>query len=348
MALIAQPGSTTIDALNGLLSASTIRMDASIAYATFSGARLLLGDTSLRALRRANKRFLVGIDWFRSEPAAIDALHALTRGSVKIVDGAYLVPNGCRPRVTYHPKAYLVEAARTTLIVGSANLSANGLQRSIELSLKSSNNSDVSAFENWFEPQWRAATPWPRIRTAYKSLYRSRPTQQIVVTEDDDIAAPDVLAIRWVTPERLRQMRSAENLWADVGSLHNRKRQNEPGTNLLFTKMTRVFFGHKAEIVAGNTPLLDVPLSMSGAQSQVRPMHFTKKSDMDRLSLPVPGLRGWPARYDNETLLFTKSSDGSFLVAMASGGDRTRWKRQSKSNGFVISMPNSKREWGVF
>lgn len=346
MALIAQPGSTTIDALNGMLSPITVRMDASVAYATFSGTRLLLGNTSLKELRRANKRFLVGIDWFRSEPAAIDALQALTRGSVKIVDGAYLVPNGCRPRVTYHPKAYLVEAARTTLIVGSANLSANGLLRSIELSLKSSNNSDISTFENWFDSQWRNATPWPTIEADYKSLYGRRPTQQIVVTEDDDIAAPDVLAIRWVTAARLRQLRASQHLWTDVGPLHNRG--SLPGTDLQFTQMTRVFFGHAAEIVPGNTPLLNVPLSMARAQPQVRPMVFNRSSSMDRLSLPVPGEQGWPAQYDNETLLFTKSGDGSFLVAMASGHDRTNWRRRSRVNDFLISMSNSNREWGVF
>ena len=70
---------------------------------------------------------------------------------------------------------------------------------------------------------------------------------------------------------------------------------------------------------------------------------------MDVLSLPVPGLSGWPASYEEETLLFAKQSDGSFQVTMARGKARANWRRQSSDNGFLVSMGGSStREWGVF
>jgi len=70
---------------------------------------------------------------------------------------------------------------------------------------------------------------------------------------------------------------------------------------------------------------------------------------MDVLSLPVPGSGGWPASYEDETLLFTKQSDGNFLVTMATGQVRANWRRQSTQDGFLVAMGGaSSREWGVF
>jgi hypothetical protein len=297
-------------------------------------------------LPKAAKRFLVGIDWFRSEPSALDTLERLAKNGVRIVDAPHLLSTTtCQPRTTYHPKAYSVKSDRATLVVGSANLSRNGLQRSIELSLTTNDATEISSFDAWFDTQWRVATPWTTIRNTYSDRYRVAKARELVVT-DDDVADPQVLRLRWVTEQRLRLMRSAQNLWTDVGHLHNRGAL--PGTDLQFTQMARVFFGHPATIVPGNTHLLDVRLSMTGAQPQTRPMVYNRSSSMDRLSLPVPGENGWPAQYDDETLLFSKSADGTFLVTMATGRDRATWRQRSENTGFALPMSGGHREWGVF
>jgi len=124
--------------------------------------------------------------------------------------------------------------------------------------------------------------------------------------------------------------------------------QGLPGTDLQFSQMTRVFFGYPAKIVPGNTHLLDLPLTMKNARRHNRPMVFNKSSSMDRLSLPVPAEGGWPASYDYETLLFSKTLDGSFSVKMAAERDRSNWKRLSTQYGFAIEMSRREREWGVF
>lgn len=347
MSLIIQPGMPTITALAAALSLSTSSFDAAVAYVTFSGIRELRDHSSLPSLANTKKRFLAGIDWFPSQPVALDALALLPRCDVRIFDGRYLVSTAnCQPRRTFHPKAYLVVDTASTLIVGSANLSANGLRRSTELSLETADASEIAAFNAWFNVEWGKATPWSEIRTIYSRQYLSARKKEYTVTEEDDVPDPATLRIRWVNPERLRLMGTAASLWIDVGHLHNRRPL--PGTDLQFSQMTRVFFGHPPVVVPGNTPLCDVPLSMARAQSQTRPLVYNKASSMDRLSLPVPGEAGWPARYDNETLLFTKSADGSFTVRMASGNARADWKKQSESYGFTIRMPRDQREWGVF
>jgi HKD family nuclease len=349
MRLIAQPGSTTVAALSAALTPTVSSIDIAVAYATFSGVKELLYRTPLAGLVAANKRFLVGIDWYRSEPAALATLARLPNSELHVVDGAYLVgAQNCQPRRTFHPKAYLVNDRTRTLLVGSANLSKNGLRNSIELSLQSSTGSALDAFDAWFTNEWRRATQWARIQARYSEQYIPAKKREYVVTEDDDVPDPAVLNLRWVTSERLRIVRAAQNLWVDVGHLHNRDLQGLPGTDLQFTQMTRIFFGAPATIVPGNSHLLDVELSMRGARSQARPMVFNDASSMDRLSLPVPGQAGWPARYDDETLLFTKSATGSFTVTMAGPGERATWRRQSQSTGLVIPMARNRREWGVF
>ncbi len=349
MPLIIQPSTPTIAALSDALSPSATAFDAAVAYVTFGGVTELMEHSTLKRMPKTAKRFMIGIDWFRSEPSAIDALGHLSPSSVKIVDGAYLVatPN-CQPRQTFHPKAYSVTDKTSTLIVGSANLSANGLRRSKELSISTSDSALRASFLDWFESEWGKATPWAKIRTDYIAKYGPARKKEFVVTEDDDTPDSSVFRIRWVTSERLRLIRTAQNLWVDVGHLHNRDPQGLPGTDLQFSQMTRVFFGREPIVVPGNTHLGDVRLSMKATTPEVRPMVFNKSSSMDRLSLPVPGEGGWPPSYDDKTLLFTKFEDGSYRVTMATGADRADWRRRSGSLGFVVEMTRGLREWGVF
>ncbi|HMN42737.1 MAG TPA: phospholipase D-like domain-containing protein [Phycisphaerales bacterium] len=349
MQLIAQPGERTSIAIASAFANGPSSFDAAVAYVTFSGVQELLRATRLEGLPAMQKRFLVGVDWFRSEPSALDALAALPASHVRVVDGQYMVATKrCQPRRTYHPKAYLVTGSSKRLVVGSANLSKNGLSQSIELSLATTQTQAVGAFEQWFSNGWNTSDVWGTVRDQYKSRYSTERRREFAVTDDDDAPDEQVFRIRWVTRERLQLARSAQNLWVDVGHLHNRDPQGLPGTDLQFTQMTRVFFGSEPRVVPGNTHLADVPLTMAGASRQVRPLVFNDASSMDRMSLPVPGQGGWPAAYDDQTLLFTKWEDGTFRVTMAAPGQRTTWRQRSQVTGFTWEMSGGRREWGVF
>ena len=91
-----------------LQSGSFDSIDAAVAYATVGGVAVLtnlfsdlLGDS----WPRMKKRWLIGIDWCRSDPPALRMLAELKRSDVRVPDGANLVGRpACAPTVTFHPK----------------------------------------------------------------------------------------------------------------------------------------------------------------------------------------------------------------------------------------------------
>src|SRR5205823_2120716 len=107
-----------------------------VAYATLGGVKAFerrmeqgLGDR----WRAMQKRWLVGIDWCRSDPPALRRLSAIQNSAVKIPSGRTLVASACMPRDTFHPKLFMFDGPRLTSVVcGSGNLSVNGLTRGCE------------------------------------------------------------------------------------------------------------------------------------------------------------------------------------------------------------------------
>src|SRR5437879_5410295 len=76
------------------------RVDVAQAYATTQGIRALL--PVMDPVKDLPKRWMIGIDWCRSEPKALAMLGMLIRSSVRIHAGAEVVarPN-CTPRIAY-------------------------------------------------------------------------------------------------------------------------------------------------------------------------------------------------------------------------------------------------------
>ena len=346
MSLIKQPAVTTLERIRRSLTMDTQSVDFAVAYARQSGTDILMKSTPINELQ-CKKRFLVGIDWFRSDYRAIDALAELPKSQVKIFDGKFLVSSvGCRPRESFHAKSYFFCSANPSLIVGSSNLSRNGLCTSVELCIETYDKKVIADYSFWYHEKWNQATAWKLVRTKYIQLYEESDHRELVFAEDEDDES-SILSVRWITVERLRQMRTARNLWIDVGRTHNRGK-NKPGEQLQFAQMTRVFFGCAAVRVSGNADLGWYTFTMPGAAPATRPLRYNGNA-MDVLSLPVPDADGWPASYENRSLLFTKQKDGRFQITMAEGQARASWRRQCKRDGFLIAMGGaSKREWGVF
>jgi len=347
MTLIKQPTPNTLERIRRFLTKQTQSVDFAVAYARQSGTDILLSETSIKRLP-CKKRFLVGVDWFRSDHRALDALAGLHESKVKVFDGRFLIAsNGCRPRKSFHAKSYLFCNSPSSLIVGSSNLSRNGLCTSVELCIETDDKKTIADYCGWFRDHWEKATDWESIRTRYIARYEESDRKDLILVEDEDDENNVLTSIRWITAERLRLIRTAKNLWIDVGRTHNRGK-GKPGEQLQFAQMTRVFFGCPAVIVSGNVDLGWYTFTMPGATPANKPLRYNGNT-MDVLSLPVPGSGGWPASYEDQTLLFTKQSDGTFLVAVAIGQARANWRGQSEQNGFRVAMGGaSSREWGIF
>lgn len=335
-------------------------LDAAVAYATSSGVKALT-DTIGGDWDAWRKRWLVGIDWCRSEPLALDQLAKLRRSQVRIHDGARLIGvPGCVPRIPFHPKTYILKSATTIAVVsGSGNLSGNGLRRGHEVGSllyvdgragqpEATLREGCNGVAAWYERIWTQATPLTaQVLDGYRSRFESSRTKP--APTDDDVIPPQQLDRgRGLRSADLQQLRMATNLWIEAGNLHKNRGPGQPGNQLMMSPMTRVFFGFPAEDVPRDTRIGSVSIQFDGEARVERTLRFSNNS-MDVLNLPVPGEDG-PDAYDQEVLLFTKSVDdqGPYIrLELGTATDRAAWRRRSERSETLFTMTSGRR-WGVF
>src|SRR5213080_4293194 len=117
--------------LDAAFGAATVtRLDAAVAYATTGGVEAIL-ESLVPHRASLRLRWLLAIDWCRSEPAALDRLQAEQQSQVRIADGTHVVRQpGCVPRVPFHPKAVVLRGPSSVgVLAGSGNASRNGMTR---------------------------------------------------------------------------------------------------------------------------------------------------------------------------------------------------------------------------
>ena len=106
------------------------------AYATQSGFRAFELGMGQDFWTEGTSKWLLGIDYGRSDPRALVEIANQKNSEVRIFDGRYVVDSaGFVPRRDYHPKLALLKNASSGdqgLVLGSGNFSFNGLCRSVE------------------------------------------------------------------------------------------------------------------------------------------------------------------------------------------------------------------------
>ena len=102
-----------------------------VAFAKKSGFNFIQSELAKRLNGGMTATFVVGVDFYQSEPQVLKDLLELQRtGNINVYMG-----NNER-RTTFHPKLYLFESPeKITTIIGSANLTSGGLCSNHELSL---------------------------------------------------------------------------------------------------------------------------------------------------------------------------------------------------------------------
>lgn len=334
-----------------------------VAYATVGGVCLLeetlksqLDDTWVQM----RKRWLVGIDWCRSDPPAFRRLEGMKKSQVRVPNGGALVKtDGCTPRDTFHPKLFVFAAPSVyAVICGSGNLSANGLSRGCEVgSLVVANRtsrkdtSDVEEVEEllrWLEQEWRRADRYDALADDYESICRERIKKRNFVPTDDDNRPPEESgrsSRAALTEQQIRQLRTFDRFWIDAGALGANLGRGRPGNQLDMKRFTRAYFGASVDKVEPNTEIAKITLIWDGERHVDRTLKFGD-NQMDKLNVPPGGRRG-ELFYDGKTLLFSRRPDGAFDFA---AGDRTQrrvWRQSSGRDG-IIHRLSSKREWGLF
>jgi len=340
------------------------QFDAAVAYATRGGV-LALDSFCKRAneaaWRKIEKRWLVGIDYCRTEPLALQMLLDLPNSTVKIHAGEQVVNRKmCTPVLPYHPKTYILHGPATIgAICGSGNLSANGLTKGHEignLMITSSPSGGAEEMvkticdqlDGWYATNWSTASTLKSIFYPYSSIYQSAGHLRSPTPTDDDCSETASLAIahrRALGPDDLRQMRACKHLWLEAGNLHSNRGKGKPGNQLMLTPMTRVFFGFQARDLTPNSTLGDVSITFDGGTRPDCSLRFSDNS-MDVLTLPVPG-DGGPSAYDQRNLIFEKNSNNTYFLTLGTARNQADWIKASKAiNGY--HRMTSGRQWGVF
>lgn len=340
--------------------------DAAVAYATVRGVLELdrwLEACDSSAWAAMEKRWLVGIDYCRTEPLAIKRLESLPNSKVRIHAGTQVVARKqCTPVLPFHPKVYLLRGPDAIgVICGSGNLSRNGLTQGHEVGNVMLTDSASTAAETlvrnacgelsqWFDATWSRASKVPAVFNEYQHIYESAEHLRSPTPTDDDngdtgTVATTHLSRHALTPSDLRRLRACKHLWLETGNVTRNRGPSRPGNQLMLTPMTRVYFGFPARDVAPDTAIGYVSITYQDHTRDDCSLVFSNNS-MDKLTVPVPG-SGGPPSYDNQNLLFTRQPDGTFVLSLGSKTDKSAWKNASIGVDGYRKM-TSGRQWGVF
>ena len=317
-----------------------------VAYATHSGVAAL--DEALSGLsrwRKASKQWLVGIDYCRSDPLALSHLNGLQRSKLRIFDGEFVANrNGCVPRYSFHPKAYLLfGSSKSAAVVGSGNLSRTGLQHGVEAAASIRDGRAIDDAKSWFRRQWRAATPFEDVEASYRRRYESTDNRRHPQASEDDFAPESASQAAQLRPHELRKLRVCRHLWIEAGNITRNRGPHLPGNQLMMKRNARVFFGFAARDLPTDTSIGNIAIESDGQWWRDRSLRFSNNA-MDVLTLPVPE-QGQP--YDMQTLHFEQVGVRAFKLTIGNKAESRQWKRRSESVEGNLPMKSS-RLWGVY
>ena len=326
------------------------RICAAVAYATHGGVAELeaaLGESP--GWKRAIKRWLVGIDYCRSDPVALAHLARLPKSKVRIFDGEFVSGRrGCVPRYSYHPKTWLLLGPKQSgVVVGSGNLSRTGLLLGIEAAaaVSDSKTDAIKDMRSWFSGRWREATRFAAIEDRYCKEHDSVENRRRPPPSEDDTVPESASKTGQLRPDDLRKLRVCRHMWIEAGNVTRNRGPDIPGNQLMMKRNSRVFFGFAATDLERNSFIGDVAIRFDGKLRPSCPLRFSDNS-MDVLTLPVPG-QGGPEEYDQKTLHFEQIGVREFELTIGRPAAVRRWKQRSASIAGGFSMKGARR-WGVY
>lgn len=340
-----------LDAITTLAETHFESFSAAVAYATAGGSELLV--TRLHEVAKhwqgSRKRFLIGIDFGRTEPNALVQLATLPNAEVRIPNGLSVLRTvTLMPRVIFHPKVYVVRTpsqGRPTslgVFVGSANLTVSGLTLGSECGVLQRWVPPLGALERqmlrrhwaglaWFERVWSSADPVHAILPMYQDVWRRAqpapspvdPCEELLYRGKAGNVVQGAQAVRLAT---------ARALWVETETLYKNRGPTHPGNQLDLPRGTRVFFGFPPDDVPRNTIFGELVVECVGFAPVVRTMRFGNNM-MDKLNLPVPGAAG-PPSYDHSVLLLERvgvdtTGRPHFRVQVGRNKDLARWKKRA-------------------
>lgn len=325
---------------------------AAFAYVTRSGVRALnevLATVRSGAIPK-HWDWLSSVDWCRSDPDALAAIDDRADQTVRIHDGRFVVTRlRCTPRVPFHPKGLLLTGPRgAALLLGSGNLSGNGLQRGHEWGtllvwdrIRPSRHPQVKAVLTHFNSLWGSATAFTDIATEYTTIYERAATEQTLPVPTDDDAVESER--RGISNEDLASLRAAKRFW--IRFLRNPNLgAGKAGSQLTMSRNMRVFFGFPARDLRIDSTIGAVEMVSGQFNWPSQTLRFSN-NQMDVLNLPIPGSSGMPTTYDNKLIEFRRLAHLQFELRVHSDAGSTTLRKVAGSEGMIRHM-KSGRPWG--
>lgn len=294
---------STLEHWKNILAGNKLRSFAAFAYVTDSGVAQL-GTHLSPVIGARGCRWLFGIDYGRSHPAALRRLATIGDSTTRIHDGAYVAQSmAFVPRVSFHLKTALTlekTGHPSKQIVGSGNLSASGLLAGIEagcvIDYADVAKEDGDVVIATLEEMWEQATPLDEIIDQYEALY-------------EEVIQPKVSAAK------PKASLGAELFWIDVGYVTKNRGPDRPGNQFDLPKGAHVFLGvKKVKNPELNSVLADLNIRTPAGTLVERRLRYGNNA-MEKLTLPIPEQNGYEC-YDGKILTFHVEDGQVFLEAL--------------------------------
>jgi HKD family nuclease len=355
------PGAIRDGLITTAKSARYERMLATVAYATERGCKLMNQSLDSEQWRKMKKDWLISFDLGITEPNALRYLEKLPNSEVRIPNIPSVLNSSLRPSHHFHNKAFLFENKRgigsVALFSGSANLTYGGLLLNDEQGVSMtyilpSVEQEIMMYRELLERKKILEQQFHEgivlsedVINRYIELWtRKRDVIQDILEDEVDIVKNVDVPNPATNQKELIMIGLAKCFWIDVKYVVSNLGKGRPGNQIDLSRGSRIFFGFSGEKVPENTVFGNVELIYQGVMSDCS-MRFGDNS-MDKLTLPLPGNPG-PQTYRNQTLLFSKRSDGAFDLYVGNDNDITHWKERSRNQGTTFKM-KSGRQYGVF
>lgn len=295
-------GSSTLDQVERLIEyIRPTNATFCFAYTTLSGCAEFQRRVGPRFWGPIRSHWLVGIDYGRTQPAALEFLAGQQNTTVRIFDGAVVVQQaGFFPERDFHPKAMFLNneaEGRYALLAGSGNLSRSGLVSNVECGISLAATT-LDEYRRVIRPVhrqivrlWNHSDPLDDVLDRYKERW----TPGDLDPADAELA-PDAAPTGF------------DRFWIDVGYVTRNRGPNRPGNQIDMPRGVHAFFGLQAPPnLPPNSPIGDVTFVSDGPPI-IRTLRFGNNM-MEKITLPFPEDFGFGA-YDGKILEFRRAHGG--------------------------------------
>lgn len=270
------------------------------AYATTSGFAEFERTFGKTFWEETRTRWLVSIDWGRTQPSALELLRNRRNTAVRVFDGDQVVDRkNFVPATPYHPKAcFLLNRRRVPVaaFAGSGNFSRGGLVANVECGIAldaRDNHRFVGRAWSSASAIWETSTPVEELLDTYKRRWKPN---SVVILEEQEPDAVETLNF------------DHDHFWIEAGYVTPNRGRSKPGNQIDMPRGVHRFFGlTMRRNQRRNTVIGPIRFLFDGLHID-RNLRYGN-NQMEKITLPIPEQYGYGS-YDGKILEFHREERG--------------------------------------